>query len=65
MAVSTNDCPFLFALYIYLVYNSRMIRVDIYITKKQREALKALNELSLSEHIRRAIDEYLARKENK
>lgn len=38
-----------------------MIRINIYITKKQKEALEALNGLSLSEHIRRAIDEYLAR----
>lgn len=38
-----------------------MIRINIYITKKQKEVLEALNELSLSEHIRRAIDEYLAR----
>lgn len=38
-----------------------MIKISIYITKKQKEALEALNDLSLSEHIRRAIDEYLAR----
>jgi aminopeptidase N len=38
-----------------------MKRINIYITQKQKEALEALNELSLSEHIRRAIDEYLAR----
>jgi len=38
-----------------------MIRISVFITNKQKEALEALNELSLSEHIRRAIDEYLAR----
>lgn len=41
------------------MYNLRMIRINIYITKKQKEALEALNELSLAEHIRRAIDLYL------
>jgi len=37
-----------------------MIRINVYITKKQREVLKELsqNGLTLSEHIRRAIDEY-------
>ena len=43
------------------MYNIRMIRINIYITQKQREALEALNQLSLSEHIRRAIDEYITR----
>lgn len=38
-----------------------MKRISIFVTIKQKEALEALNELSLSEHIRRAIDEYLAR----
>lgn len=40
-----------------------MIRINIYITKNQMEALRRLaqNGLSLSEHIRRAIDEYLAK----
>jgi hypothetical protein len=38
-----------------------MIKISFYITKKQKKALEDLNELSLSEHIRRAIDEYLAR----
>jgi hypothetical protein len=36
-----------------------MIKISMYITKKQKKALEALNELSLSEHIRRAIDLYL------
>lgn len=38
-----------------------MKRINIYITTNQWKALNDLNELSLSEHIRRAIDEYLAR----
>jgi len=38
-----------------------MIRISVFITNKQKEALEALNELGLSEHIRRAIDEYLAK----
>lgn len=38
-----------------------MIRINIYILKEQYEALKKLttSRVSLSEHIRRAIDEYL------
>lgn len=45
------------------MYNICMIRINIYITKNQMEALRKLaqNGLSLSEHIRRAIDEYLAK----
>lgn len=38
-----------------------MKRINIYITLKQYEFLKGLNGLSLSEHIRRAIDEYVTR----
>jgi hypothetical protein len=38
-----------------------MIRISIYILKKQHELLKKIttNRISLAEHIRRAIDEYL------
>jgi len=42
-----------------------MKRINIYITKKQYKLLKELNELSLSEHIRRAIDEYLSKLKEK
>lgn len=40
-----------------------MIKINLYITKKQYQALKrlAVNGIKLSEHIRRAIDEYLER----
>lgn len=38
-----------------------MERINIYITIKQLKALRNLNGLSVSEHIRRAIDEYLAK----
>lgn len=46
-----------------MMYNICMIRINIYIAKEQYEALKKLatSRVSLSEHIRRAIDEYLAR----
>lgn len=43
------------------MYNIHMIRINLYLTEKQINALKSLNGLSVSEHIRRAIDEYLAR----
>lgn len=43
------------------MYNVCMIRINIYITQKQKQALEELNGLTLSEHIRRAIDEYLAK----
>lgn len=36
-----------------------MKRTNIHITSKQYNALKEINELSLAEHIRRAIDLYL------
>lgn len=44
-----------------------MIRINIYITQKQRELLKELtqNSLSISEHIRRAIDMYLAKQDRR
>lgn len=51
----------MFDLYVYLMYNVCMIRINIYITQKQKQALEELNGLTLSEHIRRAIDEYLAK----
>lgn len=44
------------------MYNVCMIRINLYITKTQQDALKYLNEqdgLSISEHIRRAIDRYI------
>lgn len=43
------------------MYNIRMIRINLYITKKQFDALKKLaqNGTKMSELIRRAIDEYL------
>lgn len=45
------------------MYNICMIRLNLYITKNQYEQLKKLasNGLKISEHIRRAIDEYLAK----
>lgn len=36
-----------------------MKRFNIYIKESQSEFLKNINELSLSEHIRRAIDQYI------
>ncbi len=39
-----------------------MVKLDIYITKKQKAILEALRKregLSLAEHIRRAIDNYI------
>ncbi len=39
-----------------------MIRKNFYLTEKQVTILKEFNELSISEHIRRAIDEYIKRK---
>lgn len=44
-----------------------MVRINIYITKGQVAQLKKLaeNGLSISEHIRRAIDLYLAQLERK
>jgi predicted DNA-binding protein len=46
------------------VYTEHMIRVNIHLTEKQRETLRNLARatgLSVAEHIRRAIDEYLRR----
>lgn len=45
------------------MYTIHMIRINLYITKKQYEALKKLaqNGTKVSELIRRAIDEYLER----
>ncbi len=42
-----------------------MIRINVYVTEKQLVALRKLagdTGLSFSEHIRRALDEYLTRK---
>ncbi len=36
-----------------------MIRKGVYITPKQVEVLNEFSELSFSEHVRRAIDEYI------
>ena len=48
------------------MYNLCMVRYNFLITEKQLEALRNLaqNGLSVSEHIRRAIDEYLERSQN-
>lgn len=50
-------------LYIYLVYNICMIRINVYVTEEQYQALKTLvtSRVKLSEHIRRAIDDYVER----
>ncbi len=43
-------------------------RVDLYLTENQINQLKKLsqkNGLSVSEHVRRAIDEYLEKKKKK
>lgn len=37
-----------------------MIRKNFYLTKEQNAFLKKQKNLSVSEHIRRAIDEYIA-----
>lgn len=46
-----------------------MVKFNLYLSKQQLNRLKALaqNGISVAEHIRRAIDEYLAKigKENK
>lgn len=39
-----------------------MVRKDIYLSKKQVIFLQSLADITLSEHIRRAIDEYIAEK---
>ena len=36
-----------------------MIRKNFYLTREQNDFLKKTNQLSVSEHIRRAIDEYI------
>ena len=36
-----------------------MHRVNFYLTEEQLKILKTLDNLSISEHIRRALDEYL------
>ena len=43
-----------------------MIRYNMYLTKKQKKCLRNLeNGITVSEHIRRAVDEYLKRKKPK
>ena len=53
--------------YIQQVYTIDMKRLNLYITIKQYEALRKLaqNGLKVSEHIRRAIDEYLERQDKR
>lgn len=43
-----------------------MLKINLYITKRQYEKLKSLTQdgLSISEHIRRAIDLYLSHLQN-
>jgi hypothetical protein len=36
-----------------------MVRTNIYLNKNQIDFLKTLNDLSISEHIRRALDIYI------
>ena len=38
-----------------------MIRKNFFLTEEQVLNLRAMNEISLSEHIRRAIDQYIER----
>lgn len=38
-----------------------MLRKNIYLTQAQVAFLKSINDLSVAEHIRRAIDEYIVR----
>jgi len=42
-----------------------MIRKNFYLTTEQNAFLKKQKDLTVSEHIRRAIDEYIAKKQNK
>jgi len=41
-----------------------MIRKNFYLTQEQNVFLKKQKELTVSEHIRRAIDEYMDKKRN-
>jgi hypothetical protein len=41
---------------------SNMIRKNFYLTKEQSDFLKKQKDLTVSEHIRRALDEYIATK---
>lgn len=41
-----------------------MIRKNFYLTEEQATLLKKKKNLSVSEHIRRAIDEYISRMRN-
>ena len=48
------------------MYNKHMIRYNLYLTKKQVTGFKNLKDgITVSEHLRRAADEYLKRKEPK
>lgn len=46
------------------MYMVNMIRKNFFLTIDQDIFLKQLNKLSVSEHIRRAIDEYIAKHQN-
>lgn len=51
-----------------MVYNIHMERYNLYLSEPQLESLKKLSKetgLSVSEHVRRAIDGYLAEKDVK
>lgn len=41
-----------------------MIRKNFYITKEQGDFLKKQKDLTVSEHIRRALDEYIEKKKS-
>lgn len=42
-----------------------MLRKEFYITEEQQAFLEVLGEISVSEHIRRALDEYIERRKDK
>lgn len=39
-----------------------MKRRNFYLTEEQDQVLESMSELSVSEHLRRAVDEYIAKK---
>lgn len=41
-----------------------MIRKNFYLTEEQSKQLKRMKDLTVSEHIRRAVDEYIAKRMN-
>ena len=41
-----------------------MIRKNFYLTEKQSNILKKMKDLTISEHIRRAIDDYIVKRAN-